>query len=314
MDNMKVSFVCAVRDLAVKDEVLRNIKNSGADEIVFAAGKNPSLQRNAGVSAAGGGIIYFIDDDSMVPEGLIERAAAQFEADPELSVLGGPELNPETGSFLQKVFGAVFASPFASGASSARYAVKGKRRSSGEKELILCNMLVRRQDFFESGEFDEKLYPNEENDLLNRMKEAGKHIVYDPSIFIYRPKRKSFGDFIRQCFNYGRGRAEQSVTAFDTGALVNFIPAFFVMYILAEIFLGASEMLPLKIYAALDICFSASAAVKLKSVQAGFLAFAAFLVLHLAYGVGTIYGLYTGFGLKNKHIDSAVNVEVLNLK
>ena len=311
---MKVSFVCAVRDLSAKEEVLKNIKNSGADEIVFAAGNNPSLQRNAGVSGASGGIIYFIDDDSMVPEGLIGRAAAQFEADPELSVLGGPELNPETGSLLQRFFGAVFASVFASGASSARYAAKGKRRISGEKELILCNMSVRREDFFESGGFDEKLYPNEENELLNRMKGAGKNIVYDPSIFIYRPKRKSFVDFIRQCFNYGRGRAEQSVTAFDTGALVNFIPAFFVMYILAEIFLGASEMLPMIIYAALDICFSSAAALKLKSVQAGFMAFAAFLGLHLAYGCGAIYGLYTGFGLKNKHIDGAVNVEVLNLK
>jgi GT2 family glycosyltransferase len=311
---MNISVVCALRDMNAKERVIDNIGNNAADEAVFVEGRNPSLQRNAGVAAAKGGIIYFMDDDSMLPDGVLGKAAEQFEADPGLAVLGGPELTPEGDSKLQKVFGYIFSSVFAAGASAARYSSRGKRRESGEKELILCNMFVRKDVFLEYDGFNEKLYPNEENEFLNRVKEGGKRIIYDPGLYIYRSKRKSFGEFIKQCFGYGRGRAEQSVTAFDVGGLVNFIPAFFVIYILSEILLGAAEIFPMILYAALNIGFSIGASVKFKDVSSGFLAAAGFFALHLSYGCGTLYGLYTGFNLKDKRADDSIKTEVTVLR
>jgi GT2 family glycosyltransferase len=311
---MDISLVCALRNMEEKGKVTGNIAAGGAGEAVFVEGLNPSLQRNAGVAAAKGGIIYFIDDDSAVPAGVIERAAEQFAADPELAILGGPEITPDNSPVTQRVFGNIFASIFASGSSSARYTPKGKRRESGEKELILCNMFVRKDIFIEYGGFDEKLYPNEENEFLNRVKGAGKKIIYDPEIYVYRPKRKNFREFIKQCFNYGRGRAEQSVAAFDPSSLVNFIPAFFVIYLLSEIFLGAAEIFPMALYATLNIGFSASIALKLKNMTAGFLAAAGFLALHISYGCGTLYGLYTGFYLRDKVTNTRIKIEAVNLK
>jgi GT2 family glycosyltransferase len=314
MENMNISIVCALRDMNSKERVISNIGGNAADEAVFVEGKNPSLQRNAGVAAARGGLIYFMDDDSIVPDGVLRKAAEQFEADSALAVLGGPELTPEGDSQLQKVFGYIFSSVFAAGSSAARYSSRGKRRESGEKELILCNMFVRKDVFLEYEGFNVKLYPNEENEFLIRVKEGGGRIIYDPELYIYRSKRKSFREFIKQCFGYGRGRAEQSVAAFDTGALVNFIPAFFVIYILSEIFLGAAEIFPMLLYAALNIGFSAGVAVKLKDISAGFLAAAGFLALHLSYGCGTLYGLYTGFNLKDKTVDDSIKIEVIALR
>ena len=68
------------------------------------------------------------------------------------------------------------------------------------------------------------------------------------------------------------------------------------------------------LYAALNIGFSASIALKLKNMTAGFLAAAGFLALHISYGCGTLYGLYTGFYLRDKVTNTRIKIEAVNLK
>ncbi len=59
-------------------------------------------------------------------------------------------------------------------ASRARYRAVGGRRRCGEKELILCNLLLSRKVFLSNGGFREDLYPNEENEFLNRLLAGGR--------------------------------------------------------------------------------------------------------------------------------------------
>src|SRR5271165_3392232 len=102
-------------------------------EIIVARGKQPSVQRNTGMRAARGEIIYFLDDDSVPPPGNLKRAVAAF-ADPHVQMVGGPNLCPPDAPMIEQVFALVHASWVAFGPSRARYSRFGKIRESSEKE------------------------------------------------------------------------------------------------------------------------------------------------------------------------------------
>ncbi len=48
-------------------------------EIIVARGRQPSVQRNTGLRAARGEVIYFLDDDSVPVPGNLRRAMSHFQ-------------------------------------------------------------------------------------------------------------------------------------------------------------------------------------------------------------------------------------------
>ncbi len=308
-----ISIVVAARDLSRENEIIANTAGCGG-EVIIVEGKNPSLQRNEGVRLAKGDIVYFIDDDSVLNRDAFERAQNLLETEKATAVLGGPAITPYSDTILQKTFGAVFASPWATGMSSARYRKAGKKRLSGEKELILCNMFIRKEVFEKTGGFKQELYPNEENEFLNRVQAAGHRVIYDPEAYIERSQRRSFTAFIRQCFTYGRGRAEQMLLAFDRKDIINTAPAFFIMYLLYLIFTGPfiEELMPLFIYIAGTAYFSIAGGMAIKSIRAVIMLFFGFPVLHIMYGTGFIAGIFKGMVIRHKKTDTAIQVKIIS--
>src|SRR5213082_2623628 len=59
------------------------------------------------------------------------------------------------------------------GPSRARYTPVGQQRATNEKEIILCNLVARREDVVNLGGFNEALYPNEENALMDQLQAGG---------------------------------------------------------------------------------------------------------------------------------------------
>jgi cellulose synthase/poly-beta-1,6-N-acetylglucosamine synthase-like glycosyltransferase len=114
-----------------------------------------------------------------------------------------------------------------------RYAAIGAVKQATEKDLILCNMMVRRKTFLKEGGFRKDLYPNEENEFLNRLLHSQYRLVYDPGAAVFRHRRKNLGDFCYQAFRYGRGRAQQMKVYPCLSDLVHLIPAFFLFYVLS---------------------------------------------------------------------------------
>jgi cellulose synthase/poly-beta-1,6-N-acetylglucosamine synthase-like glycosyltransferase len=201
-------------------------------EAFACVGKNPSLQRNLGVKECRTDMVYFLDDDSLVMPETIQELSSHFQ-DNRTAVAGGPNLVPPDASSFEKTVSAVLASWLGSFKVRYRYAAIGAVREATEKELILCNMMVRRSTFLKEGGFRVDLYPNEENEFLNRLLHKGYRLVYDPRGAIYRSRRRSWQAFCYQAFRYGRGRARQIKVYPCLSDIIHLIPAFFVLYVLS---------------------------------------------------------------------------------
>jgi GT2 family glycosyltransferase len=275
-------------------EHLKNILTDEQQyELLLAEGCAPSQQRNLAVAESLGEIVYFLDDDSLITS---DNFAFCDDAmrDPSVAVVGGPSITPDGDSWIQKLFGLALSSPFGSGAVHKRYCRSGKVRITTDKELILCNLAVRRSVFVELGGFNECLYPNEENEFLERVVSAGYTLLHNPDMYVFRSQRRTLKAFVRQMFSYGRGRGQQSRIT-STYSLTSFIPLFFVMYLVVSL-LGVKYVLllaPLVLYLATAI-FSSLLVVCRSGHIYGLLLIAIYPLMHVVNGVGLLWGLMNG--------------------
>jgi succinoglycan biosynthesis protein ExoA len=278
-------------------------------EIILARGQQPSVQRNTALRAAQGEIIYFLDDDSLTSPGNLRRALEHFR-DPQVQMVGGPNLCPPEAPLLEQVFALVLSSWIAFGPSRARYAKVGSVRATSEKELILCNLLGRRESLLRHGGFNEALYPNEENALMDNLQNAGGKLLYDPELFVWRRPRRTLQAFAKMLLNYGRGRAEQFRTTPTLGSLLNFVPPLFVLYLLVALPLSFCWPLvlgPLLLYA-LVIFGQTLTLIPKGGLARSFCALPFLVETHILYGLGFWRGLFTK--LKPSGVKSNVPVKL----
>lgn len=282
-------------------------------EIILARGKQPSVQRNTALRAAKGELIYFLDDDALPATGNLRRAAAHFN-DPKIQMLGGPNLCPVDAPFLEQVFALVLASWIAFGPSRARYAKVGNVRTTSEKELILCNMLGRRKTLLTHGGFNESLYPNEENALMDNIQKAGGVLVYDPDLFVWRRPRRSLKQFMRMLTNYGRGRAEQFRTTPTLGSLPNFVPPLFCTYLailIPTVYFWPPAALPLAFYF-LAIVVQGLFLLPQGGIVRTICSLPLLVETHVFYGMGFWSGLFTRLKPPGVKSDVIVRLETID--
>jgi hypothetical protein len=175
-----------------------------------------------------------------------------------------------------------------------RYRSAGLPRETTEKELILCNLAVRREVFLAAGGFDERLYPNEENELLDRISASDHKLMHLPSMAVRRSQRATISAFDRLMFSYGRGRAQQTLIA-GLRSPMSFMPLAFVIYLVLVCLLPTALFwkLPLIAYIALDLIFSVHAVITSRRPYAIILLFL-FPLMHCANGTGLLYGFLGG--------------------
>uniref|UniRef100_A0A831UD81 Glycosyltransferase n=1 Tax=Geobacter metallireducens TaxID=28232 RepID=A0A831UD81_GEOME len=278
-------------------------------EVMVAEGRRPSRQRNLAAAGARGEILYFLDDDSLASPGFLRLAARHFEA-PDIAAVGGPSLTPQSDSPLQRAFGAAFASPLGGGGVRNRYRCVGGARETDDSELILCNLAFRRDLFLDAGGLDGRLYPNEENELMVRLRRKGLRLIHDPALAVFRSQRPHLRAFVRQLFTYGRGRGEQIRLGGGHG-IANFLPSFFLLYLCTLSFLGGVWMIPLFVYLLAAIISSLVEGVKSNDVRVSLLLPLVYPLLHLSYGAGLILGLISPRFRGRGAGDDAVTVRVV---
>lgn len=259
-------------------------------EVLVAEGCQPSRQRNLAAAEARGEILYFLDDDSLTDPGFLRRAARHF-ADPTVAVVGGPSLTPETDSLFQRAAGIALASPLGGGGARNRYRRTGTARATSERELILCNLAFRRELFLAMGGLDERLYPNEENELMDRIAKSGLGLCHDPELAVYRSQRPTLRAFFRQFFGYGRGRGEQTRIA-GTRSVVDFLPSLLLAYLLAlPLSPSRLALLPLGVYGLAVLVSSLAGGAEKRLLPAVPWLMVLYPAMHLCYGFGFLRGL-----------------------
>jgi succinoglycan biosynthesis protein ExoA len=288
-------------------------------EIIVARGKQPSVQRNTALRAARGDLIYFLDDDSTPPPGNLRKAVPKF-LDPQVKMVGGPNLCPADAPFLEQVFALVHSSWLAFSSSRARYTPVGALRESSEKELILCNLLARREAVLELGGFNEALYPNEENALMDELKKRGGKLLYDPALIVHRRPRSSLKAFAKMLLNYGRGRAEQFRLKPTFGSAPNFVPPLFCVYLVAlAVFgvLGQTKLFPWLVIPLLVYGFALLAQAGVLALQGGIAesvcAVPLMMLTHVLYGLGFWRGLFTPLKRPEQANNPPVTLETVGL-
>lgn len=279
-------------------------------ELLVAQGTNPSRQRNAAAKQAKGEIIYFLDDDSLVAADQLQRLENHFR-DNQVVAVGGPSLTPVTDNLLQQAIGAALSSRLGAGGVCNRYRAVGTVRETTERELILCNLAFRRETFLSAGGLDERLYPNEENELLDRLLEAGGRLLHDPQLAVERSQRSSLAAFVKQMFRYGRGRAQQTRIAGFQGVMP-FAPLCFILYLLILPFSRQPfGSLPLVIYL-LSVCFaSMQGAIRQRSPLLLLLLPLLFPLLHISNGSGLLIGFLFPIQRQTCYNQSPITVQSL---
>lgn len=271
-------------------------------EVFLCVGRNPSLQRNLGVGLCRAPLVYFLDDDSFVNPNTPSHLLRHFK-NPRTAVAGGPNLAFPDASAFEKTVSAVLASWMGSFKVRNRYAALGSVKEATEKDLILCNLMVHRDSFQKMGGFRTDLYPNEENEFLNRIMHGEAQLIYDPQAVIYRPRRKNIREFCRQAFRYGQGRARQIKVYPCLSDAVHLVPAFFMFYVMSLVLSGFHFMpafsttwlwwLPFDLFAALCLGTAFSALSWHRNPLDLFAVPALIFLRQFLYGVGLLAGFAT---------------------
>ncbi len=284
--------------------ILNKIKNKGI-EVIIVTGRNPSKQRNIAVTKASGDILYFIDEDSIPRMENLDLIRDEFEKN-NVDILGGPSVLPEKGPTIEEVYYHILSMPLIVGGISSRYTEIGKRRRSGEGELILCNMAVRKQFFQDLNGFPEDLYPNEENAFLVMAKRKKANIIYNPVFTVEKAMKLKINEFIKLIFKYGKGRGNQTRRYPSTVNIIKLLTVFFLPLIIFSIIYDPAEYI-FDAYLIYDIIL----AFLLSNWT--FYTFFHYLLLipltHSTYGIGIVVGLFSG-----SKSQKAGNMEVTILK
>lgn len=273
-------------------------------EVIIVEGRCPSHQRNQAADIASGEYLYFLDDDSCISKDAI-TIGTKYATEQNVGAVGGPALIPGASSLLERCFSAVMGSKLGCWRTRARNTPIGEPREVDGEELVLCNLMMKTSVFKEMAGLRTTLYPNEENELIKRLRLKHYSFFYLPQMQVRKKFRRTLLDFSKQMFNYGRGRGKHILTHFSPRDAVFFIPTLFLFYLVSILFVDIQLWnIPLGIYGILTFLTSVSIAIQNRNVALGFLSFISFPLLHLGYGSGLLVGL----------INSAVNPKVPNLE
>jgi hypothetical protein len=158
--------------------------------------------------------------------------------------------------------------------------------------LILCNLVARRETMLELGGFNEALYPNEENALMDEIQKRGGRLLYDPELFVHRRPRSTIKSFAKMLMTYGRGRAEQFRVHPTFGSALNFVPPLFCIFLIALPFLGKISLAALGIYI-VAVLTQAVALMPRGGILRSFATIPFIILTHILYGIGFWRGLFT---------------------
>ena len=273
------------------------------DFILLKEKINKSDARNIGIKNINSDYIYFLDDDTFIDKNNIKIITDKLIKYPFIEIIGGPNLTPNLSSRFQKLTGILLASFLVSYKMNARYFPKGKDRLTNDIELILCNLVIKKDLFIKYNlKFNKLLHYNEENLLLEQLKKQNVEMLYSPDLTVYHHRRKSLKNFLEQIYNSGKGRGIMSVMMPSSIKIFFFFPTLFILYLISTC-IGKTTLFLLNVYLLLIlyVIITSYFIYKLKLLDIAIM-FVMSVLSHLIYGYGLVVGIIKGILWKLKKV------------
>lgn len=198
--------------------------------------ENPGIRsgpgRNAGLHAARGEFIIFIDGHCQIPSSRLLRDTVLLFEQTQAECLCRPQplLAPTQSRFGASV-GAVRASTFGHGRDSLIYDMT----ASGFVDPASSGAAYRRGVFTAIGDYDERFDACEDVELNIRLRKRGMKAYTDPRLAVFYEPRASFPSLIKQMMRYGRGRVRLMLKHPDCISAGQIAPAVLVAWMAAAI-------------------------------------------------------------------------------
>ena len=196
---------------------------------VISTGKTrPAEKRNAGIRAARGEVVAFLDDDAFPIADWLQHAVAYFTL-PDVGGVGGPGVTPSNDPFLAQAGGRVYTNRFVSGNFRWRYI--GDRVRSSVDDVPSCNLFVRTDVLKAINGYRTDFWPGEDTILCSDIVFGQKkRIVYDPWALVFHHRRPLFGPHLRQIGRYALHRGHFAKRFPATSLRLSYLlPTFFVI-------------------------------------------------------------------------------------
>ncbi len=193
-------------------------------------------------------------------------------------------------------------------ATSSRFGVGGSafRVGGQEQEVDTVPFGCFRRDVFERfGLYDERLVRNQDIELNSRIRRGGGRIVISPAIRLTYYNRSSYRGLRQQAFHNGLWNPYTIWLVGEGLRLRHFVPLLFVLSLIVLTLLGFLWRPAWYLLAAELVVYAGAAAIaaaRCRGAPRG-LVWLAFVQLHLAYGLGSLWGVLTAparFGLRRQ--------------
>lgn len=260
---------------------------------------NPSEARNKAIRETQADYLYFIDDDTTLPQNFLEKVCRICTEHPELDIFGGPDTPPLEATYFQNSLGLALCSPLTTLKTRKRHFPKKAPEldKGNEKNLILCNLCVKKAVFDKyQVYFPEDYLRNEENFFLNQLKDKAL-IGYFQNHYIYHDRRSQLKSVFTAASKSSVYRIKMLRDNFHLADLPFLAPFFFVCYLLILIFQINWPLLIYPFYIYLGLNLVTSLRVCLIKASLRFLPAVMFYQFFIvaSYGFGTILALKNGF-------------------
>jgi mycofactocin glycosyltransferase len=188
-----------VVDDASVDQTVSVVRGYDVRLLIQPKNMGQSAARNAGVQAAKGEIVAFMDSDCTADHNWLRELLPNFH-DPRLALVGGYVDTPRGTSRLD------------------RYEAVHSPLNMGSKQVIgkggnavfyvpTCNMLLRKEIYIRTGGLDERLRVGEDVDFCWKLMALGYRLMYTPEGRVIHKHRNHLFENFRRRFDYGTSEA-----------------------------------------------------------------------------------------------------------
>jgi len=283
------STVEKVRELIERYDTRGRIKLMKNEKRYTTAGLN------LGISSATGKYIMIASAHATYSKNYISECVDALE-NGECDVAGGVlEVLPRSQKLTAIAIAEVLKHPF--GIGGARYRVGVEEKTYVD---TVAYGVYKREIFDKIGMFDERLIRNQDIEFNLRLQRAGYRIMCIPQAVAYYYARDSYSKLWANNFSNGFWVTYSRKFVKGAYSLRHLVPLFFILYLISliiclclpiSIAYKTIWLFPAVLYASLDVIFSTNIAGEKKKMRLAPGIFLAFFILHISYGMGSLYGV-----------------------